>query len=273
MIDGRSVAMRLSETRPRFAPGQAWPAALALYGIDERVKIFGWFAGRSAGMLTAQHSLHHFGSGVAGAVPDQQEQGATQPSRSAEASASQRLEDGPQFKVPESSQSPLEKEEDVWSGRTSWKHFAGRLFVWAVIMAVFGVVVVLVANRVTWLSFWRGLGVYFVGLLVSGAIVGGRILVQIMGSRYRLTSQRLFLHRGILRQTVDQVELIRVDDVSIEMSFVQRVLGVGSVHIVSTDSSDRRICLRGIESPETVVELVRDHTRILRRKSLFVESL
>lgn len=165
------------------------------------------------------------------------------------------------------------EEAEIWAGRSSWKHFAGRISLWVLASVVFGVLVVLTANRVEWLTFWWGVGIFAAGVALSGSIVVGKVFWHILGCRYRLTSQRLFLHRGILNQKVDQIELIRIDDVSLEMSFIERLLGVGSVNLVSTDATDRRICIQGIASPESVAESIRHHTRRLRRKSLFIETL
>lgn len=169
--------------------------------------------------------------------------------------------------------SPPSKEAEVWAGRSSWKHFAGRLCLWALGSIVYGIVVVWAANRLEWLTFWRSVGMVLAGVVLSGLLVVGKVFWHILGCRYRLTSQRLFLHRGILNQKVDQIELIRIDDVSLEMSFVERLLGVGSVNLISTDATDRTVCIQGIESPGEVAEAIRKHTRSLRRKSLFVESL
>ena len=59
----------------------------------------------------------------------------------------------------------------------------------------------------------------------------------------------------------------------IHKSFLDRVLGLGSVAIVSTDASDREVVLEGIPKPEEVAEAIRTRMRTLRRKSLFIENL
>lgn len=164
-------------------------------------------------------------------------------------------------------------ESEIWAGRTHWKHFIGRLVVWVVANIGVAVVVGMVASRTTWLTFWPAVLTVVGVFAVSGAIVVGRVFVAVVGHRYRLTTQRLFIERGILSQTIDQTELIRVDDVRVSKRFVDRLMGLGSVEILSTDVSNARIVIDGVPDPEGVAEAIRTRMRSMRRKSLFVENL
>ena len=166
-----------------------------------------------------------------------------------------------------------EAEIEVWAGRTHWKHYAGRLMLWLAGNVIVAVLIAWVAGRVDWLGGRGAFGAIFGLLLLSGLLVVGRVALTVLSRRYRVTSQRLFIDRGILSQTVDQTELIRVDDVRICKSFLDRVFGLGSVRILSTDSTDREVLIEGISAPDAVAEAIRTHMRTLRRKSLFVENL
>ncbi len=164
-------------------------------------------------------------------------------------------------------------ETEIWQGRTHWKHYAGRLLLWLGAN-------VLVAFLVGWIAssfegftaghaFWTIVGI----LLISGLLVVGRVLLPILSNRYRLTSERLFIEHGLLSRTIDQTELIRVDDVRIYKSFLDRIFGLGSVAVISSDATDRETLITGIREPETVAEAIRTRMRALRKKSLFIENL
>ncbi|UCE61613.1 MAG: PH domain-containing protein [Phycisphaerales bacterium] len=184
-------------------------------------------------------------------------------------------ESAPSLANPSAEKPPAESgvEVEVWTGRTHWKHFAGRIILWAAANVAFMLLVATAASRTEWLAFrgasWSAVGV----LVVSGLLVLGRVAVTVLSRRYRITSQRLFIERGILRQTIDQTELVRVDDVRVHKTVLDRVFGLGSVEVVSTDASDKEVVLDGIADPDTVAEGVRTHMRALRRSSLFIENL
>jgi membrane protein YdbS with pleckstrin-like domain len=164
-------------------------------------------------------------------------------------------------------------ERTAWVGRTHWKHYAGRLVLWLA-------AVVLVAIGVGWIAEssdalgWRG--AFWIDVAVfgaTGAWVLGGVAWRIFSCRYRLTSQRLFVERGILSQTIDQTELVRVDDVQIRKSLLDRVFGLGSILVASTDATDRQLTIIGVREPDRLAELIRANTRDMRRGSLYVESI
>jgi uncharacterized membrane protein YdbT with pleckstrin-like domain len=140
-------------------------------------------------------------------------------------------------------------------------------------MAAVGTGLWVLANRTQWLPgnvAWWILAAIF---CLSGVLVLGGTFIRILATKYRLTSQRLFIARGILSQRTDQTELIRVDDVRLFKTFFGRLLNVGTITILTTDATDREVKMEGISEPEHVAEAVRSRMRALRGKSLYVENL
>jgi membrane protein YdbS with pleckstrin-like domain len=164
-------------------------------------------------------------------------------------------------------------EADIWAGRTNWKHFAGRLSLWLLANVLVAVLLGWTASRADWLTGGGAFRVILGIFAVSGLFVVGGVVVKILTTRYRVTSQRLFIERGLLTQTVDQTELIRVDDVRLKKTVLDRMCGLGSVAVLSTDATDRETLIEGIAEPEKVAEAIRKHMRSMRKKSLFVENL
>ena len=165
-------------------------------------------------------------------------------------------------------------EEDLWVGRTHWKHYAGRLLLWAVAQTGLAILLWFAATRSETLSAKAGFLIWALVFLGSGLeVIGRRTFLEIIGHRYRLTTQRLFIERGILSQTIDQTELIRVDDVRLHRTLADRLFGLGSVAIVSTDATDHDVLITGIAEPDRVAEAIRGRMRSMRRKSLFIENL
>ena len=168
---------------------------------------------------------------------------------------------------------PAAPEIELWTGRTSWKHYAGRVSLWIVANILFAALIGWLASAKKWFELPGVIWTVLVVFLVSGLMFIIPVFLRILSRRYRLTSQRLFIERGIFSQTIDQTELIRVDDVRLEKTLMDRVFGLGTVSLLSTDVSDRLVVIEGIDNAEKVAEAVRANMRTQRGKPLFVKSL
>lgn len=54
---------------------------------------------------------------------------------------------------------------------------------------------------------------------------------------YSMSEDRLFIKRGIFNLREDEVRLYRIKDLGLERNLVQRIFGLGTIRIVSSDSS------------------------------------
>ena len=62
-------------------------------------------------------------------------------------------------------------------------------------------------------------------------------------TRYALSEDRLFLKRGFLNVHQDEIVLYRVRDLRVSQTLWQRVFGVGTVTVISTDKSIPELAL------------------------------
>ena len=92
-----------------------------------------------------------------------------------------------------------------------------------------------------------------------------RILgMPISFTRYALSEDRLFLKRGFLNVRHDEIVLYRVRDLRVSVSLWQRIFGVGSVIVVSTDKSIPELTLKNIRQPNEVKELIHEHVEKMK---------
>ena len=92
-----------------------------------------------------------------------------------------------------------------------------------------------------------------------------RILgMPISFTRYALSEDRLFLRRGFLNVRHDEIVLYRVRDLRISVSLWQRIFGVGSVTVGSTDKSIPELTLKNIRQPNEVKELIHEHVEKMK---------
>lgn len=69
-----------------------------------------------------------------------------------------------------------------------------------------------------------------------------------LGTRYRVTSQRVIVESGLFGKRVDQLDLYRVVDFVVERSFGQRVMGTGTITIDAMDKTSPVTQIVGIRA-------------------------
>ena len=75
-------------------------------------------------------------------------------------------------------------------------------------------------------------------------------------TRYALSDDRLFISVGFLNIRDDEVLLYRVRDIDTERSLFQRLFGVGTVIVMSSDKTMPNLVLKNIKDPVFVKELI-----------------
>lgn len=75
-------------------------------------------------------------------------------------------------------------------------------------------------------------------------------------TRYSLSEDRLFMSSGALNIRDEEVLLYRVSDISLNRTLFQRMLGVGTVVIYSSDRSTAKLELQNVRDPVSVKELI-----------------
>ncbi len=75
-------------------------------------------------------------------------------------------------------------------------------------------------------------------------------------TRYALSEDRLFLSVGFLSIRDDEVLLYRVRDITTKRSLWQRLFGVGTVIITSSDKSQPNLLLKNIKKPMVIKEII-----------------
>ena len=75
-------------------------------------------------------------------------------------------------------------------------------------------------------------------------------------TRYKLSEDRLFCETGLLNTKAEEVLLYRVRDLSLSIRLTQRVFGVGTVCVTSSDVSMPHLDLKNVKHPREVKELI-----------------
>jgi uncharacterized membrane protein YdbT with pleckstrin-like domain len=137
-------------------------------------------------------------------------------------------------------------EDVVFEGHPSWRAVLSFYVTGTIAVVVIAVIVALVASVLV--------GVLVAVVLFALMVVIG--LVKRMATTYMVTSQRLYIRRGILAKAEQQTRIDRVQNVNTSQSLLQRVLSVGTVDFDTAGTDDSEFRFVGIADPGRVVGAV-----------------
>lgn len=139
---------------------------------------------------------------------------------------------------------PSAPEAVLWKGHSSqWVHFWFYFF--CILLAIgCGVGALFTA------------GLSLIGLIVPAVMWGIRWWMT-RSTHYELTSQRLRITSGILNRRLDELELYRVKDYALEEPLLFRMLKLGNLNIVTSDTSSPLIAMHAISDVHDVREKLR----------------
>ena len=94
-------------------------------------------------------------------------------------------------------------------------------------------------------------------------------------TRYSLSEDRLFISEGFLNIKDDEILLYRVRDIDTRRSLWQRLFGVGTIIVVSSDKTMPNLVLKNIKDPVFVKELIHKQVEemMIRRRVRFGEIM
>ena len=85
-------------------------------------------------------------------------------------------------------------------------------------------------------------------------------------TRFMLSEDRIFCETGLLNLKVDEVLLYRVQDLELTMTLGQRIFGVGTVCVHSSDKTSPHLDLKNVKHPREVKELIHQNVEAAKEK-------
>lgn len=157
-------------------------------------------------------------------------------------------------------------EEEIWSGAYSAKAMVGS-FAAAAVLTLLAAVLATLAGPPGWAA-------WIIGVVVVWGGLGLLYLYRRLTVRYRLSTYRLFHDTGLITRTGNRVEVIDIDDVTVEQGPIERLMGIGTIRIASSDKTNPDLVLPGIDDARQVADLIDGTRRAERnRRGLHIESI
>ncbi|MEO8036357.1 MAG: PH domain-containing protein [Acidobacteriota bacterium] len=117
-----------------------------------------------------------------------------------------------------------------------------------------------------------------IGWLITAAIVVFQIITLLIAASrlrstiYTLTNQRVMIETGLLSKKLSEIDLRYVDDTQFSQRFVDRMLGVGDITLISSDKAAPFYVLRGIADPRALRETIRSHAYRVSQRQIFTRA-
>ena len=96
--------------------------------------------------------------------------------------------------------------------------------------------------------------------------------IRLKATSYTVTNQRVMIEQGLVAKTVDEIDLRYIEDSLFHQSIGDRILGIGSVTLLSSDKTTPRATLRSIREPRKVRELIRAEAYRISQRQIFTRA-
>jgi uncharacterized membrane protein YdbT with pleckstrin-like domain len=138
-------------------------------------------------------------------------------------------------KMEDAKQTPIER--SLWQGGYSPKAMYGTWAISALVTIAAVVLIAMFAMDVPYVWPIAGAVLIFWWVVAIGGYIYKRLSVH-----YELTTQRFVHQAGFLVRRTDRIEVIDIDDVSFTQGIIQRMLGVGTIRLSSSDRTHPESC-------------------------------
>ena len=148
-------------------------------------------------------------------------------------------------------------EESLWKGSTSQLVHFWTYLLWIIVAAGIIVAGIFLLNPL----IYAALAVPFLGMMIRYLLTRSTV--------YELTTQRLRKTSGILHKKLDELELYRVKDSTLEQPLLLRLFGLGNINVLSSDATMPMVQINAVpgaydmrEKLRVAVEAERDRKRV-----------
>ena len=94
-------------------------------------------------------------------------------------------------------------------------------------------------------------------------------------TKYSMSDDRIFCEKGLLNMKFDEILLYRVRDISMKITLGQRIFGVGSILLQSSDKTAPVLEIKNVKNPRQVKEMIHQQVEQVKeqRRMRFGEVL
>lgn len=147
----------------------------------------------------------------------------------------------------------LEGETVMWRGRPTWRAYIGFFLKYGSLALAIGVIVEILKDTV-WDGAPRGYAWGITAILLVLVVAAG--FIRKLQTLYMVTSERIYIRKGILSRQDHSTTHARVQNVNSSQGIIDRMLGTGDVEFDTAGSDDFEFRFYAVRHPQDLVKLV-----------------
>ena len=90
-------------------------------------------------------------------------------------------------------------------------------------------------------------------------------IIVLMNIQYLIQDEQIVIKRGVLRKTVNYMEMYRIFDYQKKQNIIESVLGLMNVVILSRDLSNPQLLLFGIQNDDAIIPEIRRRVELQKK--------
>ena len=114
--------------------------------------------------------------------------------------------------------------------------------------------------------FWWYVLAGVLSLALVGLIWMWVLNMQRRGRRWRITNRTIDYERGVFTKRVETLQLWRVQHIDFRQSFTERLMGIATIHVITTDHADAELMIRGLPASREIFERLKDACDLARQQ-------
>jgi len=159
------------------------------------------------------------------------------------------------------------------SGKPSQVLFTGQPTLWAIARTFLkgGVLLIIAAVLVIFARHVEAVGAYLlvVGLILALAVAAVLFykILQIRKTYYTVSAERIEHSTGVFSQRIDNLDMFRVVDIKLRRSVFDRIVGVGTVTLTTTDKSHPEFVFQKVKNSHELYDIIKKASLSADRKT------
>ncbi|MCC7540827.1 MAG: PH domain-containing protein [Deltaproteobacteria bacterium] len=115
-------------------------------------------------------------------------------------------------------------------------------------------------------SFWSYVFAVILSLVLIGLVWLLVLHLKRKNTRYKITDRSIDYEIGIFTRRIETLPLWRVRDISFQQGVMERMMGVARIRILTTDTTDHELTLRGLPGSRELFDKVKEAAEVSRQQ-------